>query len=245
MFSPPATWATPRFLLIHAWLPAAAFALALVVIQFFGIDQRLADFIFANEGHAWALKDAFATERLLHRGGHTLSLVAWLVAFTAWLGSLRGGRIGHWRRPLGYLVLAALLSTMLVAWIKSWSNMDCPWDLVRYGGERPFVGLLDVKPLGLGRGVCFPAAHASAGYCWLALYFFLAVVRPRLRMMGLFIGLGLGLLFGIAQQLRGAHFLSHDLWSLAICWTVSLVIFRLFWPAEATMPAHLEAGARP
>ena len=60
-----------------------------------------------------------------------------------------------------------------------------------------------------------------------------------------FIGLGLGLLFGIGQQLRGAHFLSHDLWSLAICWTVSLVIFRLFWPAEATMPAHLEAGARP
>lgn len=31
--------------------------------------------------------------------------------------------------------------------------------------------------------------------------------------------------FGAAQQLRGAHFLSHDLWTLATCWTVSLLLF--------------------
>ena len=244
-FSAPAGWSTPRFVLTHACLPLAAFCLALVSIQLFGIDQRLADVLFAGEGHAWALKDAFITERLLHRGGHHLSLAAWLVAFVIWIGSLWGVRHQRWRRPLAYLVVASLLSTTLVAWIKGWSNMDCPWDLVRYGGRRPFIGLLDVKPLGLGRGVCFPAAHASAGYCWLALYFFLAVVRPRLRMLGLLTGLALGLLFGIGQQLRGAHFLSHDLWSLAICWTVSLLLSRLFWPAEDSVPAGLGASATP
>jgi membrane-associated PAP2 superfamily phosphatase len=30
--------------------------------------------------------------------------------------------------------------------------------------------------------------------------------------------------FGIAQQLRGAHFLSHDLWSFGVCWIVAQVV---------------------
>jgi membrane-associated PAP2 superfamily phosphatase len=41
------------------------------------------------------------------------------------------------------------------------------------------------------------------------------------------VGLVAGGVFGAAQQLRGAHFLSHDLWTLATCWTVSLLLFLL------------------
>ena len=37
----------------------------------------------------------------------------------------------------------------------------------------------------------------------------------------------IGLVFGIAQQLRGAHFLSHDLWALMVCWLVALSLHRL------------------
>lgn len=48
------------------------------------------------------------------------------------------------------------------------------------------------------------------------------------RWLGLMIGLVAGLIFGISQQLRGAHFLSHDLWSLTICWLVALGFFYLF-----------------
>jgi hypothetical protein len=32
----------------------------------------------------------------------------------------------------------------------------------------------------------------------------------------------MGVVFGATQQLRGAHFLSHDLWTAAICWFNSL-----------------------
>lgn len=210
-----------------------AIATALVANHLFGLDQRLADALFAWEGHAWSLKDAYATEQLVHRAGRTLSLLAWFAVCGVWAWSLHNRRGLPWRKPLGYLVLASLLGTMLVAWIKSWSNMDCPWDLVRYGGERPFVSFMAVRPVGMARALCFPAAHASAGYCWLALYFFLGVVRPRLRWVGFAVGLGLGLLFGFAQQLRGAHFLSHDLWSLAICWATSLLLFRISWHSPA------------
>ncbi len=230
LFSPPVAWSGPRFAWLHGWLPLLAVALSLLLDAVFGLDQRVADALYAWEGHRWALKDAFATQQLLHRGGHDASLLAWCVVFAAWVWSLHGERRREWRKPLGYLVLATLAGTLLVAWIKSWSNMDCPWDLLRYGGERPFVGLFDTRPLGLGRARCFPAAHASAGYAWLSLYFFLGVVRPRWRWFGLLAGLTSGLVFGVAQQLRGAHFLSHDLWTLAICWVVALALFRMFWP---------------
>jgi membrane-associated PAP2 superfamily phosphatase len=40
-------------------------------------------------------------------------------------------------------------------------------------------------------------------------------------------GLAAGLIFGLAQQLRGAHFLSHDLWALAISWLVALALHRM------------------
>ncbi|RYE95440.1 MAG: hypothetical protein EOO41_05650, partial [Methanobacteriota archaeon] len=72
---------------------------------------------------------------------------------------------------------------------------------------------------------CFPAGHASAGYAWVALYFCALALRPAWRMPALWMGIAAGLLFGIAQQLRGAHFLSHDLWSLAVCWGTALALY--------------------
>jgi membrane-associated PAP2 superfamily phosphatase len=46
----------------------------------------------------------------------------------------------------------------------------------------------------------------------------------------LYAALGIGLLFGIAQQVRGAHMLSHDLFTLAICWSSCLVWSVLLLP---------------
>ena len=47
------------------------------------------------------------------------------------------------------------------------------------------------------------------------------------RAGGLAVGLLAGGVFGFSQQLRGAHFLSHDLWTLATCWAVSLGLYLL------------------
>ena len=153
--------------------------------------------------------------------------MAWLVVVAAWLVARPRAGLQHWRGPLAYLAVSTLLATAVVAWIKSWSNMDCPWDLLRYGGERPYVGLLGLRPVGLSRGACFPAGHASAGYAWLSLYFFFRATRPRLRWIGLLAGATAGLVFGASQQLRGAHFLSHDVWTAALCWMVAFALSSL------------------
>ncbi len=159
------------------------------------------------------------TENLLNIGGRGLSTVAWLGVLAAWLVARGKVSLSVWRMPLALLLVSILLATAVVTWIKSWTNMDCPWDLTRYVGNREFVGLLSLRPVGMSRAGCFPSAHASSGYAWTALYFFFLSIRPRWRWLGFSTGLVLGLLFGGAQQLRGAHFVSSDLWAAAICWS--------------------------
>jgi len=220
--------------------PLLGLAAATVLLWTFGGDRWLADRLYAWEGHAWTLKSHLLTATVLHDAGKQATTVLWLATAAAWLTATIRPRLAPWRRPLAYLTLTTLAATLLVSWIKSWTDVDCPWDLLRYGGERPWLGLFAARPAGLPRGVCFPAGHASAGYAWVATYFFARATRPRWRHRALAAGLGLGLAFGIAQQLRGAHFLSHDLWTLAICWLVALAGYAL-----ALDPALRRGGALP
>lgn len=220
-----------RFRLTHLVLPFGVLAILITTGNLMGWDGEWADRLYAWQGHRWALRDAFLTETIAHRVGHAVSVLGWCATLVAWIVAMRRESLRAWRRPLGYLLLSVLVATTLVGFVKHWSNMDCPWDLTRYGGARPFIGLLGTRPVGLARGICFPAGHASSGYAWMALYFFLAVVRPRWRWIGLGVGLASGALFGLSQQLRGAHFLSHDLWTLMICWAVAALLFNAMWPA--------------
>ncbi len=212
----------------HLALPLAGFSLALTLVAAFALDWRIAHALYAWQGYRWILKHAFVTETLLHRLGHDLSVAAWVGVLLAWLTSLRRDTLSAWRRPLGYLALSVLLSTTLVAVLKSGTGMDCPWDIEGLGGMRPHLGLLDSRPDTLPDAACFPAGHASSGYAWVALYFFFLMTRPALRRQGLSVGVATGAMFGVGQQLRGAHFLSHDLWTAMLCWLVAFGLYRVF-----------------
>jgi membrane-associated PAP2 superfamily phosphatase len=218
-------WRSP-YCAAHLWWPVLAFAVLTTVFNAMGIDQRLADGLYAAQGHRWALRSAFLTQTLLHSDAQLACRIAWLALLLAWVGAHASPRHLRWRKPLGYLLLCTLLAPALVAAMKQLIHVDCPWDLQRYGGDRPYHALSASRAQALAPGRCFPAGHASAGYAWVALYFFLANVRPRWRGWGLAAGLVLGLVFGVVQQLRGAHFLSHDLWSLMLCWIVALLLAR-------------------
>lgn len=213
---------------------------ASTVLMAGGVDQWLADQLFHLQGGQWAAKDAWWASHLVHKGGRNLSFFA---AALVILGLIRGSMDARWKplqRPLAYLLLSVALSTGIVALLKSWTHMDCPWDLQRYGGLRPFIGLFEQRPVLLGHAACFPAGHAGSGYAWIALYFFMLQVRPQWRWPALVIPLAIGAVFGITQQLRGAHFLSHDLWSLAISWLVAVLLYAWMF-APSPSPARIRA----
>jgi membrane-associated PAP2 superfamily phosphatase len=223
--------------------PLALLALASIVLFVFGGDRWIADRIYAAEGGRWALRDSFFLTRVLHAGGKALSIVAWLAVAAMALRSKFDAGWKHLRRPLLVLLLSVFATTMLVSILKHATRMDCPWDASVYGGPHPYFSLLQARPAGIKPSGCFPAGQASAGYAWVALYFFFASVRPAWRRIGLAIGIGAGAILGVAQQLRGAHYLSHDLWTLAISWFVALGVHRLSVRRIGRTVAPMPTGA--
>ena len=195
--------------------------------------MALAHGLFHWQGDAWTLKRSLLLEATLHRGGRLLSQAAWAGLLVATLLHWRSPASQAWTRPAARLLLSVFASVACVAALKALTHMDCPWDLAGLGGHRAFVALFDARPATMGPAACFPAAHAAGGYAWVALYFFLLQVAPRWRHAGLAVGMLAGLVFGVAQQLRGAHFLSHDVASLAVCWTMACVVDTLSAP-----PSH-------
>lgn len=196
-------------------------------------DFVIAGYWFSLQGGEWALRDAFWTETLVHQGGRAASLLAWLAVLIAAARAHRQAG-GRWQAPLRYLAAAVLLSVAMVSLAKHGLSSDCPWDMQAFGGKRPTLSILDPRPADLPAGHCFPAGHASAGYAWVALYFALAAAGVRCGgpRLGLLAALGAGAVFGLSQQLRGAHFLSHDLWTLAICWCSALALRPMLRPRE-------------
>ena len=222
-----------RGLIFSALIALAGALLATLIIHQFQLDLTLAQWIFAWEGHQWALKDHWLFSEVLHQRGRQFSITLLLPCLILLLASGIRPRLRPYRRVLAYLVIAPLIASGMVLLGKHSTGVDCPWSLQPFGGDGPYSPLLQQLFNG-GDGSCFPAGHASAGYAWLALYFAAAAVQPRWRYAALALALGLGLLFGAAQQLRGAHFLSHDIWSLALCWCCCALMAALMLAPKLT-----------
>jgi membrane-associated PAP2 superfamily phosphatase len=235
-------------------MPLLLFIVAVALLEAYGLDLKLGDLLYRLEGQQWALREHWLTAGLIHNGGRLLSFGLLLVALLGWTLSWIRPSLRHWRPGLSYLVSTVLCSLLIVNIAKRLTGLDCPWALQRYGADHIYHSLFSLNPATTSGGSCFPAGHASAGYAWVALYFLAlhhlggrSARARRYRRLALLPGLGLGLIFGISQQLRGAHFVSHDLWTLAICWFSALILYRWrLWPRPARPKfcySRISAGA--
>lgn len=82
-----------------------------------------------------------------------------------------------------------------------------------------------------GSGQCFPAGHATTGFAFVGGFFALRHARPRLARVWLWSALTFGMVLGIGQQLRGAHFMSHTLWTGWLCWMTAWLSDPLHCPS--------------
>jgi len=78
-----------------------------------------------------------------------------------------------------------------------------------------------------GAGHCFPAGHASAAFAYLGGYFVFRRAAPGVARAWFAFALVTGLALGLSQQMRGAHFMSHTLWTAWFCWLTALAIDAL------------------
>ena len=215
-----------------------AYVALMLLLDIGGLDLWLASHWYALQGHQWALQDYWLTEQVLHQGARKLNYVfASAVLLTA--GYYKLIDKSQQQRTTAYLALtlSLLLSFALVASLKSITNVACPWNLQLYGGTEPYFHLWQQRPTDLAYRQCFPAGHASVGYAWVALYYFFKHTRPDFRIIGLATGLIAGLILGFTQQLRGAHFMSHDITTLFICLLCAKGCFALLFRANKNMVA--------
>jgi membrane-associated PAP2 superfamily phosphatase len=124
-----------------------------------------------------------------------------------------------------FSLLAALLSVTL---IKAFSHTSCPWDLQTFGGTAPYVSHWNVWLDDGGGGHCFPAGHASTGFAFIAVYFGLRQAGVLGARKYLLMAVLAGFVLGLSQQMRGAHFMSHTLWTAWLCWTVGGISHHLY-----------------
>jgi membrane-associated PAP2 superfamily phosphatase len=187
-------------------------------------DRRVMSHLADASG--FALRESWLLRSVLHSGLRYLSQVGFVVLVIAiWkpIGFLRGmlrtDRVG--------IAFGVALSAATISVIKYFSLTSCPWDLAQFGGSAQYVSHWAWGVADGGPGRCFPSGHASAGFAFLPLALpALLSADPARQAVGwrIFCGVVLfGLVCGITQVLRGAHYPSHVLWSGFICWIVAMI----------------------
>lgn len=206
-----------------AWpLPVGAMLAAALLIVWIGagtdIDLALADAAFDRAAMAFPWRHAWLTEVFAHVALKRALVVlgAGFILAAAWDGVSPRSWSALRRLHMRVVALSAILVPTVISLLKKMSGSHCPWDLERYGGLQPYVRLLEAMPHGTVAGNCMPAGHASTALWLVALAVFFLPARPRMAAAVGLAMLALGFGLGWMQQLRGAHFLTHTLWSMWI-----------------------------
>lgn len=216
------------FLRLLLWTFAAL--AALILWDTSGLDLVLAHW-FGDSG-GFALRNNGFLVGVMHEGARRLAWVLVLaLVFAVWwpFGVLRAVS----RAERLQLVVTTMLALAVVTGVKYTSATSCPWDLGEFGGVARHVSHWAWGTLDGGSGKCFPGGHASAGFAFVSGYFALRRAKPKASRLWLGCAIGAGLILGFTQQMRGAHFQSHTLWTGWLCWTCAWMVDLAVRPRAA------------
>lgn len=212
------------------WITLGLLAAALAVFELTNVDLALQDHFFNFETKRWVVDEKAPLGRLFFYNGP--KALVWLIALATltlaagparWRERFNFNRRGLW---LGVLVIATVPA--LAGLGKKYTNIFCPSEVRRYGGDVAYAKLCEPYPAEdrpPRRGGCFPAGHASGGFALLGLLAVRATRRWRNGVIAL--GLALGWWMGGYQMLKGAHYLSHTVTTMLVAWLVVLVWSRV------------------
>jgi membrane-associated PAP2 superfamily phosphatase len=182
------------------------------------IDLRLADAMFDRASGVFPWRHAWLAETFNHRIlkiALTLAGLGFIAAAFADAGRRAGLRV---------VAMSAVLVPLSTSMLKQNSVAHCPWNLARYGGAEPYARLFELLPPGAMPGHCLPAGHASSALWLVSVAVLWLPGEPRKALLAALLALGGGFAVGWMQQLRGAHFLTHTLWSM---WIACAIVFAL------------------
>lgn len=196
--------------------------MGLLAWDFSGLDQPAMHLLADARG--FGLRESVWMETILHTGARRVATLIYLVLL-AMVWWPRGPFRGLSRLQRVEIVVGTALGLIVISGLKSISLTSCPWDLQDFGGPARYVSHWQWGVTDGGGGRCFPGGHASSALAFLALCLpWLTSGHTAQRQTGRFLlvfVLSMGLLLGLSQTLRGAHYPSHTFWTGFICWVVA------------------------
>ena len=116
------------------------------LIEWNNSDLIVADWIYSLQGGQWRLKSHFITSDVLHETGRKSIQSIGLLFLLLALLSHHNTRLAPYRRGFWLLFLSLALGPLLVSVLKAFTHLDCPWDLLRNGGEHPYLPIFQPYP---------------------------------------------------------------------------------------------------
>lgn len=208
------------------FLPIIVLFILMILFHESAIDIQFASHFFSPTG--WIYRDSFLLEKVLHKGGvkFIILLLVFIVLRTAFIWSKE--HKSEQKRFWLFTLISSVLTILVVYGLKKITTLPCPWNITHFSGSVVSPSIWSAFSFSLPNAHCFPAGHSSGGFGFLSLYYANLYVHKKRNFKMLLPGLLLGLVFGFAQQARGAHFLSHDVATALISITCAWVTTILF-----------------
>jgi membrane-associated PAP2 superfamily phosphatase len=218
-------------------LSLLALAAVLAVFELTDLDLWVQDRCFNFPTGRWVVNKSDRPLRWAFYIGPKVALVvAGISCAAVYALSFKAPRLRDLRRGCLLMVLSLPAVPLTVMGIKQFSNVYMPCQNQRYGGDKPYVKVLQRHPQGYqptSRGHGWPASHASGGLALMMLYF--AARRRKSKLLGLAAGLAVGWIMGIYQTINGQHYLSHTIVSMIVAWMIIVLLNRA---VEALSRSH-------
>lgn len=209
-------------------LPVLLVAVVIAALDHAGVDLLVSGWFFDTPAGEFPWRYNGFLEVVMHHWTKYLVVLVAVTAFAGYVISFLTPQLKAARPLFLFAALALTLAPLAVATIKFFSMRHCPWDISGFGGFLPYVGLFDSYPAGISPGHCFPAGHASTGFCLFTFHFLGRALGNRLlARAGFLLGLAAGLGLGVVRIMQGAHFVSHVLWSGVVCWMIIALLYGL------------------
>ena len=231
-----------KFMLRISAILIFSLAILIYVFPIYGkIDLALIQPWIDQFGH-FTERNNWYLVHLNHKVFKQLLIAVYLSFFVLWLASFKLEKLRPQRWLYGYMFVVSILSTALIGILKSQSAHACPWDMT----EQTATGF--IWNFTATHGHCFPGGHASTGFALITGFFVFRLVQPKRAWFYLTAGLLLGFMMGWGQMMRGAHFLSHNLWTgwIILCFNTALyAYFYKFFEQQKQSTLSKEISALP
>jgi membrane-associated PAP2 superfamily phosphatase len=213
-------------------------AVVLGVFEPTSLDIRFQDLCYDFEAQSWLISKQHWSRPIFYDGVKIVIILFGVLLILILLIPRhvldRFGSTRRWEKPR-ILTVTLCVATIpaAISFGKAVSDVYCPRQTIRYGGDKPYLKVFEKWPEEVprtDRGRAFPAGHASGGFALISLC--VLFKRRRYQICGVLTGLVVGGAMGLFQTLNGNHYLSHSFvtigvaWFLVIFWVNTVTVFH-------------------